>query len=135
MAEVTVVRLPCRFGEATATVTPGRARPWLSLTCPEMVPVVLCAVAGSTCRSVATIRASPISLGRIRNPFILSDSITNYDQFVTAEKTRRYPYRPDRNRSLRRNEKGAKPYGPAPSQCSDDSRIRPVLRRLVPVMS
>src|SRR6476620_7677887 len=45
--------MPCRFGDATVTVTPGKARPWESLTCPEIVPVVLCAFAMPADRTVA----------------------------------------------------------------------------------
>src|SRR5688572_26832694 len=50
LPEVTVSRAPCRFGDFAATVTPGSGSPWASDTCPEIVPVVLCAPAETGAR-------------------------------------------------------------------------------------
>src|SRR5262245_27952253 len=46
--------MPCRLGEDTFTVTPGSGRPWLSVTRPEMAPVVVCAAAVAVTAIMAT---------------------------------------------------------------------------------
>src|SRR5262249_26801794 len=54
----------CRFGDATVTVTPGSASPWLSLTWPEIVPVVLWALERPADRAIAN-TTSPTFLNPI----------------------------------------------------------------------
>jgi hypothetical protein len=40
LVSVVSLRTPCRLGDRTSTVTPGRAAPVLSLTVPSIAPVV-----------------------------------------------------------------------------------------------
>jgi hypothetical protein len=59
--DVTALRTPCRFAEAALTVTPGSASPWLSATCPEMVPLVVCAAAVEAAKIVAAIASHALT--------------------------------------------------------------------------
>src|SRR5437868_6025857 len=59
--------MPCRFGEATLTVTPGSASPCVSFTWPEIVPVVLCAFARPADMAVANANSSAMFLNRIES--------------------------------------------------------------------
>src|SRR5947208_373481 len=59
--------MPCKLGDSALIVTPGRASLWLSATWPEIVPVVVCAVAtAATARNAAA--NSHVSRTRIMSP-------------------------------------------------------------------
>src|SRR5262245_35878474 len=54
--------MPCRLGDETLTVTPGSGKPWLSVTRPEIVPVVVCAAAVAATKSVAASASHVLSV-------------------------------------------------------------------------
>src|SRR5215472_17519003 len=81
---VTTVRTPCRLGDAAFTVTPGRASPCWSATCPEMVPFVVCAAEPAATPKSATAASSHV-LANVIHILLRRDLLPKCASFIARE--------------------------------------------------